>query len=298
MAANTSGKVVGASGAGDSAKEANPPIAAETPKEKTGWARWGGITHTVLDIGGLIPVVGIFADAANAGIYLAEGNLVEAGISAASAGANFIPGGGAVAKGTKLAVKAGEKALLKAGEKELAEKLAKEAAEKLAKEKAAKEAAEEAAKKKAAKEAEEKAAKDTKIKNDCSQFSKGPPGASHKGGQHKEVVKDSKWLERESHHIPPHSVSGTGVNDGPAISMDYADHRKLSSTGRRATDPQSITQAALAKSGSAGYLAAMMLEVTEIKKNHGNKYDLAITWMLLWAACKGYIPSPSSGGKK
>jgi hypothetical protein len=36
----------------------------------------------------------------------------------------------------------------------------------------------------------------------------------------------------------------------------------------------------------------MMTEVQDIRKKHGDKYDAAIAWMLLYAACMGYIPSP------
>ncbi len=43
------------------------------------------IGHTALDVVGLVPVVGEVADLANAGWYAAEGNYVDAGLSAASA---------------------------------------------------------------------------------------------------------------------------------------------------------------------------------------------------------------------
>jgi hypothetical protein len=74
--------------------------------------------------------------------------------------------------------------------------------------------------------------------------------------------------------------------------MDYNDHRGLSSTGRRTTDPTSIAQEKLAKSGPAGFLLSMGTEIAEIRLKHGDKYDAAIAWMLLWSACMGYIPSP------
>jgi hypothetical protein len=35
----------------------------------------------------------------------------------------------------------------------------------------------------------------------------------------------------------------------------------------------------------------MMTEVQDIRKKHGDKYDAAIAWMLLYAACMGYIGS-------
>ncbi len=126
----------------------------------------------------------------------------------------------------------------------------------------------------------------------CKHLEKGPPGAKYQGGSHRKVKDDSKRLSRESHHIPPKSTSPHHELDGPAISMDYADHRGLNSTGRLSTHPASIAQKQMAHSGPAGFLGAMMIEINEIRQNHGNKYDAAITWMLLYAACMGYIPSP------
>jgi hypothetical protein len=44
-----------------------------------------GIGHTILDVAGFIPVVGAVADLANAGWYAAEGDYVNAGLSAVGA---------------------------------------------------------------------------------------------------------------------------------------------------------------------------------------------------------------------
>lgn len=76
------------------------------------------ITHTALDVAGLVPVIGELADGANALFYLAEGNKTDAALSAAA----MIPiagmaatGAKLVRKGVKLADKA--KALKKATDK-------------------------------------------------------------------------------------------------------------------------------------------------------------------------------------
>lgn len=82
---------------GDSA----PPIEG-TPEEAGWWGRWGGAIHTGLDFVGLIPVVGELADGANALIYLAEGDAVNAALSAAA----MVPGAGMAATGAKLGKKA------------------------------------------------------------------------------------------------------------------------------------------------------------------------------------------------
>ena len=142
--ANTTGIIVPKTDPNVSGSTTAPAIKPETPKEKGFWEKWGETTHTILDIGGAIPVVGIFSDGINAAIYTAEGNYVQAGISGVSAAANLIPGGGAAVKGGKLAIKGG-KALLKAeaklAAKEAAQLAAKKAAEKEAAELAAKNAA-------------------------------------------------------------------------------------------------------------------------------------------------------------
>jgi hypothetical protein len=114
------------------------PAIVPTPKEKGWWERWGSdVTHGLLDVAGFIPVLGAVPDLINAGVYAAEGNYVQAGISAVAA----IPfGGDAVAAGN-IGVK-----VTKRTAKELEELAAKRAA-KEAEEKAAKEAEAAAAKK-------------------------------------------------------------------------------------------------------------------------------------------------------
>ena len=107
------------------------------------WKRWGSaVTHGVLDVVGLIPVVGEIADGASALIYVAEGDYVNAAISAAA----MIPGAGMAATGAKYGKKvigAVVESAAKKAEREAAERAAKE----LAKKKAEKEAAEAAAEK-------------------------------------------------------------------------------------------------------------------------------------------------------
>ncbi|CCK16762.1 Rhs-family protein [Cronobacter universalis NCTC 9529] len=132
---------------------------ANPPKKKSWWGDWGDIVHTGLDVLGAVPVLGVVADGANAAIYAAEGDYGNAALSAASAAANFVPGGGAAFKAGKMAVKAGKaieaasatKGLVKETAK-LAEKSAFKAEKAAAKAegKAAKEGAEDAVKAKKA----------------------------------------------------------------------------------------------------------------------------------------------------
>ena len=79
--------------------------------------------HTALDVGGLTPAVGIFADAANAGLYAAEGDLVNTGISAAA----MIPGAGQGVTAVKLGAKYGDDAKSAVSGLKLQKQLASEA---------------------------------------------------------------------------------------------------------------------------------------------------------------------------
>ncbi|MFD1145582.1 DNRLRE domain-containing protein [Saccharothrix hoggarensis] len=62
---------------------------------------WSDLGHLALDVVGLVPVIGEAADLANAAWYAAEGDYVNAALSAASA----IPFAGYAATGAKLAIK-------------------------------------------------------------------------------------------------------------------------------------------------------------------------------------------------
>jgi|GEM_PF-4487490 hypothetical protein len=81
--------------------------AEEAPPQKQGGMSASDIGHTVLDVAGLIPVVGAAADLINAGWYAAEGDYVNAGLSALGA----IPGIGDAATATKLGVKGADAAI-------------------------------------------------------------------------------------------------------------------------------------------------------------------------------------------
>ncbi|MGV2881491.1 contractile injection system protein, VgrG/Pvc8 family [Paenibacillus taichungensis] len=83
----------------------------EPEEEKKGfWGKVLDVTQTVLDVAGMIPVIGEVADLANAGIYAARGDYTNAALSAAAA----IPFVGWAAGGAKLAMK-GAKLIKKAG---------------------------------------------------------------------------------------------------------------------------------------------------------------------------------------
>jgi hypothetical protein len=92
------------------ATPSSPDPFSNIPEEEGWWKSWGSeTTHTVLDIAGLVPVVGdIAGDGLNALIYTAEGDAVNAAISTAA----MVPIAGDAVTAGKLAVKT-EKAVAK-----------------------------------------------------------------------------------------------------------------------------------------------------------------------------------------
>ena len=149
----------------------NAPAIKPTKEEKSWWESWGSdVIHTGLDVVGLIPGVGEIADGANALIYLAEGDKVNAAISAAA----MIPGAGMAATGAKYGKK-----VVGAVAEGVAKKGGREAAEAAA-EKGVKEATEETA---------EQAAK------------KGKPGGKDKGKvkPKPECGKSGPYKDRKDH---------------------------------------------------------------------------------------------------
>lgn len=141
---NTLGRVVGETApTAVPATQANAAIEAETQEEgSTGEHVLDGL-QLGLDVVGLIPVVGEAADIISAGISLARGDYVGAGLSLLSA-IPFVGYAGTAGKATRYGAKMAE-ASGKVG-KEAADRAAKEAADKAAKEAAERKVREEAAK--------------------------------------------------------------------------------------------------------------------------------------------------------
>jgi uncharacterized Zn-binding protein involved in type VI secretion len=113
---------------------ANPPVKPETPKEEGWWGKASPWVHGALGLASFVPGLGIVTGAADAGIYAAEGDMVDAGLSAAS----MIPGGKIVTTAGKLVkgaaglareAHAAEEAAKLAREAEAAAKAEREAAE-------------------------------------------------------------------------------------------------------------------------------------------------------------------------
>lgn len=246
---------------GDSA----PPIAG-TPEEAGWWGRWGGAIHTGLDLVGLIPVVGEIADGANALIYLAEGDAVNAALSAAA----MVPGAGMAATGAKLGKKA-------------AGAVAEGAA------KGGRQAAEEGAKRTSGGGRRNNGGKDKgKKKGPCDHLKKGNANGtgSYRGGSYGGTKKSGI----ESHHAPANSASPLPRSQGPAIQMAKSDHRSTSSHGHQGADG-ALYRAELEELISRGlWDEVMAIEVEDIRRvasESGNSeiYDEAINEMLDYYNC-------------
>ena len=116
------------------------------------------------------------------------------------------------------------------------------------------------------------------------------PGAQHKGGRYGTIAPGGAARGQEAHHIPAAAAAGGSRLNKPAIQMDVADHRRTASwdqnPGASAFRSQ---QSALMSRGPKGMLAAMAMDILDIRAKFGNKYDSAIAQMMAWAKCKEMI---------
>ena len=149
----------------------NPPVEPETPERKSWWQAASPWVHGALGVASFVPGLSVVTGGADALIYAAEGDAVEAGLAAAS----MIPGG----KVVTTVGKAGKAAVNAVKGARIAEDAAKAA--KAAKE--AEEAAKAAKLAKEAKEAEEAAAK-------------GKDGFKVKGKRNVDKGKCGEWLAK------------------------------------------------------------------------------------------------------
>lgn len=99
------------------------------------------------------------------------------------------------------------------------------------------------------------------------------------GGSYKDVKKTSNGETHEVHHMPSDSSSNLDRNDGPAIKMDKADHRRTASCGnsREAREYQQA-QKELIEQGK--FLEALQMDIDDIHEKFGDKYDSAIAEMM------------------
>jgi len=101
----------------------------------------------------------------------------------------------------------------------------------------------------------------------------------YRGGRHRDT-KGPTGDKLDSHHMPAKSVNGLSEDEGPAIQMDPADHAKTASHANQGTLGVDFRarQQKLIKSGRFG--EALQMEIDDIRKQFGGKYDQAIREMI------------------
>jgi hypothetical protein len=129
--------------------------------------------------------------------------------------------------------------------------------------------------------------------DDCSDAAGGTQGQKYKGGKHGKMAPGgkSRTPPGESHHMPANSASPLKTNHGPTIQMDKVDHMLTGSWGSSAAAKayRAAQSLLINTGGKAGFRAAMLMDIRDIRKKFGTKYDDAIRQMLDYANCMGYI---------
>lgn len=259
----------------------------------------------VLDLVGMVPGAGAVADVLNTGISVYRGDFIGAFLNIVSA----VPGAGDIAGGAKIVKNAGKYLdALKVVEKKVLPKLPKKLAEPMqdfinearnkitemiggSKVKPKKTEAPASAKSKSGTKdnAQVKDGKNKKgKKKDCKALEGGTPGAKYKGGKYGKIKNGGKARGQEAHHMPADAISPKSKFLGPAIQMDYADHRLTASCDHN-NPAHAAAQESLVSQGKAGMMAAIAMDIADIRGLFGNKYDSAIAQMVAWAKCMGYV---------
>jgi hypothetical protein len=111
-----------------------------------------------------------------------------------------------------------------------------------------------------------------------------------KGGSYGEVFKEGEGDKYEVHHMPAKSASNLECNDGPAIKMEKADHRMTASCGssKEAREYCDVQKQHIEK---GKFMEALQMDIDDIREKFGDKYDDAISEMLV------YVDKLESEGK-
>lgn len=286
---------------GASSANTNPPIRPETPEEESFWHKASPWVHGTLGLASFVRGLSLVTGAADAAIYAGEGDLVEAGIAAAS----MIPGGkivttaGKVIKGAAtLGKEASVAAKIAKGAREAEEaattaKVAKEADEaaKL------KQAEDEAVRLKGAERETEAGGKPPgdgmKVKGKeagpCDHLRQGNGKGPYRGGAHSKTskpVNDGK----DSHHMPAKKVSPLDKDDGPAIQMDPPDHRETMSNGTQGLEGEAFRDNIAQMLAQGRWRDAMVKEIKDVMRvaretGNSRKYNEAMLEMLEYFEC-------------
>ena len=93
------------------------------------------------------------------------------------------------------------------------------------------------------------------------------------GGRYGDLIKENHE-GKEIHHIPADSASPLEKNDGPAIVMDAADHKKTASWGNSA-EAREYREKQREQIENGRFDRAMRMEYKDLHGKFGNKYDAA-----------------------
>jgi len=99
----------------------------------------------------------------------------------------------------------------------------------------------------------------------------------------------------DSHHMPAKSVSGLGIEEGPAIKMDPRDHALTSSHGKRRIESAQYRAEIKEMVDQGDMRGAMATEIRDVRRaaaagsGDRTKYNEAIREMLEYAKSKGWL---------
>ncbi|WP_313167293.1 hypothetical protein [Massilia oculi] len=257
---------------------ANPPLMPETESEQGMWEKASPWVHGVLGVASFVPGLSVVTGALDAAIYTAEGELVEAGVAAAS----MIPGGKVVTTAGK-AVKGAVGMARGTGTVAKVVKGADEGADLV---RTAREAVRTAG-------GGRRGGKNTTIKRrekgPCDHLRQGSGKGHYRGGAHGKTSKP-KNDQKDSHHMPADNISPLKKKEGPAIQMDPDDHAMTSSNGKkgaRATRYRHQIEKLLI---DKKWREAMLKEIRDVRNiaraiNDPRKYNQAMLEMLEYFKC-------------
>jgi YD repeat-containing protein len=104
------------------------------------------------------------------------------------------------------------------------------------------------------------------------------------GGAYQDVV---GIAGHEAHHMPADSVSPLSTREGPSIALPVDDHRLTASWGNsKAARAYRQTQGDLINQGD--FRGAQQMDINDISRKFGNKYDDAVQQMLRYSESRGH----------
>lgn len=281
--------------------DGNPPVKPETANEETFWQKASPWVHGALGLASFVPGLSLATGAVDAAIYTGEGDLVDAGLAAAS----MIPGGKIVTTAGKaikevatLGKEAGIAAKIVKDGREVDEaatvaKTAKEADDAAKLRQTEHEADHAGHAEHEAQTGSEPPGDGVKVKGKeagpCDHLRQGNGKGPFRGGAHSKTskpVNDGK----DSHHMPADDVSPLDRNDGPAIQMDPPDHRQTSSNGNKGLQGEIFRDDIAQMLAQGRWRDAMVKEIRDIKRiarkvGNPRKYNEAMLEMLEYFKC-------------